>query len=135
MKQGSILLVEDDYLDVESVKRTFKKSNIHCSLHVAHNGADALEMLTGEKNRITPDIILLDINMPKMNGLEFVRIIKNYFSLKNIKIFIITTSGEEYDRIAAENVGVDGYILKPLDFKNPTSPDTERLMEEIQRLN
>ncbi len=117
----TILLIEDDYVDVESVKRSLKKINAPHILHVAHNGADALEMLTqtnNEANKMSPDVILLDINMPKMNGLEFLRIIRNYYSLKNIKIFIITTSEEEFDKIAADALGVDGYITKPLDFKN-----------------
>ena len=128
----TILLIEDDYLDVESVKRTLKKSNIDHILHVAHNGVDALNMLTRDENKIAPDVILLDINMPKMNGLEFLQIIKNYYSLKNIKIFIITTSSEEYDKISAEHLGISGYILKPLDFKNASYPDILKLLDELK---
>lgn len=128
----TILLIEDDYLDVESVKRTFKKSNIDHALHVAHNGVDALNMLTRDENKVTPDIILLDINMPKMNGLEFLQIIKNYYSLKNIKIFVITTSSEEYDKISAEHLGISGYILKPLDLKNTLYPDVMKLLNELK---
>jgi CheY-like chemotaxis protein len=131
MKHNTILLVEDDYVDVESIRRTLRKGNINHTLHVAHNGVDALAMLTTDKNKITPDIILLDINMPKMNGIEFLGIIKNYYSLKNIKIFIITTSAEEYDKIATQNLGVAGYILKPLNFKDRASADTLKLMEEL----
>ena len=130
----NILLIEDDYLDVESVKRALKKISIDFDLHVAHNGVDGLAMLTGdEKERIVPDLILLDINMPKMNGIEFLRIIKNYYSLKNIKTFILTTSAEEYDKILTENLGVHGYIIKPLDFKKPGTQDTLRLLEELMR--
>jgi len=131
MKQRTILLVEDDYLDVESVKRSLKKSNIAHTLHVAHNGVDAIEMLTRETDRVSPDVILLDINMPKMNGIEFLGIVKSYYSLKNIKIFIITTSAEEYDKMAAHNLGVAGYILKPLDLKNTRAGDTEKLLAEL----
>jgi CheY-like chemotaxis protein len=128
----TILLIEDDYLDVESVKRTLKKANIEHILHVSHNGADALNMLTRDENKIVPDIILLDINMPKMNGLEFLQIVKNYYSLKHIKIFIITTSSEEYDKISAEHLGVAGYILKPLDFKITSYPDVIKLISELK---
>ena len=137
MKQKTILLIEDDYLDVTSVKRALKKLNVNHTLHVAHNGVDALAILNGnspDEIKVLPDIILLDINMPKMNGLEFLRIIKNYFSLNSIKIFIMTTSSDEYDKIAAQNLGVTGYILKPLDFdnkKNGSSLDTMNLMTEL----
>jgi CheY-like chemotaxis protein len=131
MKTNTILLVEDDYLDVESVKRALKKQQISHELHIAHNGVDALNMLTREEHKIIPDIILLDINMPKMNGIEFLRIIKNYYSLKNIKIFMITTSAEEYDQISAQNLGVSGYILKPLNFNDPKSKDSIKLMEAM----
>jgi CheY-like chemotaxis protein len=118
MTQKKILLIEDDYLDVISVQRTLKKINAEHELFVAHNGVDGLAMLTGntpDSTKLQPDVILLDINMPKMNGMEFLRIVKNYYSLSNIRIFILTTSAEEYDRIAAENLGVSGYILKPFD--------------------
>ncbi|MDF2437886.1 MAG: chemotaxis protein CheY [Bacteroidota bacterium] len=128
MKHTEILLVEDDYLDVESVKRTLKKNNVSHKLHVAHNGVDAIEMLTKDEKRIIPNVILLDINMPKMNGIEFLGIIKSYYSLKNIQIFIITTSAEEYDKMATSNLGISGYILKPLDLKNKKSDDTEKLL-------
>src|SRR3954464_9401593 len=100
MKQKTILLVEDDYLDVISVKRALKKLDVPHIIYVAHSGADALAMLNGnDGSKIAPDIILLDMNMPKMNGLEFLGIIKNYYSLKNIKVFITTTSSEEYDKV------------------------------------
>ena len=129
MKTKTILLVEDDYLDVESVKRALKKIKSEHVLHVAHNGADALTLLTSEENKIIPDIILLDINMPKMNGLEFLRIIKNYSRLKSIKIFVITTSEEEYDKSTVEHLGVSGYILKPLTFNEKMSEHQRKLLE------
>jgi CheY-like chemotaxis protein len=127
----TILLIEDDYLDVESVKRSFKKLDMTHILHVAHNGVDAINMLTRDDDKISPDIILLDINMPKMNGLEFLQIIKNYYSLKNIQIFIITTSSEEYDKISTEHLGIAGYILKPLDFKQTGASDVKKLMQTL----
>lgn len=131
-----ILLIEDDYLDVESVKRVLKKLGVPHELFIAHNGADGLALLTGNnpgQTKIIPDIILLDINMPKMNGIEFLGIIKSYYSLNSIKTFILTTSSEEYDRIASENLGVHGYILKPLNFKATGSKDSMALLEEIMR--
>jgi CheY-like chemotaxis protein len=134
MKEKSILLVEDDYLDVTSVKRALKKLNVEHALHVVHNGADALDLLNGTENKskIFPDIILLDINMPKMNGLEFLRVIKNYYTFNNIKIFIMTTSAEEYDKLAAQNLGIAGYILKPLDFNySDSNTDIESLRQAL----
>ncbi len=130
----TVLLIEDDYLDIESVKRAFKKLNVDCDLHVAHNGADGLALLTGsasQNTRITPDIIILDINMPKMSGIEFLRIVKNYYSFKNIKIFILTTSMEEYDKFSTETLGIDGYIIKPLSFTAPVSPETAKFIDAL----
>lgn len=131
----NILLVEDDYLDVESVKRALKKLNFEHNLYVAHNGVEALGMLTSEHNKIVPDIILLDLNMPKMNGMEILAIIKSYFSLNSIKIFILTTSDEEYEKISAQNLGVTGYIIKPLNFGPKDSGDTSILKNELLDLN
>jgi CheY-like chemotaxis protein len=137
MNSKTILLVEDDYLDVTSVKRSLSKLNIDYELHVAHNGVDALALLNGNSpdgTKIKPDIIILDLNMPKMNGIEFLGIIKNYYSLKSIKVFVMTTSSEEYDRAAAENLGITGYILKPLDFeksKDLPASSTYQLMSEL----
>ncbi len=130
----TILLIEDDYLDIESMKRVLIRLKIEYDLHIAHNGVDGLAMLTGnvpERKKIIPDIIILDINMLKMNGMEFLRIIKNYYSLQNIKTFILTTSAEEYDKFAAENLGVHGYILKPLNFKDTSSKDSLALLTEL----
>lgn len=121
-----ILLVEDDYLDVKSVKRAFGKLNIEHEIVVAHNGVDALAILNGNAEggvKLVPDVILLDLNMPKMNGLEFLRIIRNYYSLKNISVFVTTTSSEEYDRVSAKGIGISGYILKPLDFEAKKKDD------------
>src|SRR4051812_15040099 len=113
-RHKQILLVEDDYLDVISVQRALGKLNGEYTLHVAHNGTEALTMLMGgaaNTPALNPDIILLDINMPKMNGLEFLAIIKKYYSLSNIKVFMMTTSAEHYDKAAAQKFGISGYIL------------------------
>ena len=137
MNKKTILLVEDDYLDVTSVKRSLSKLTIDYELHIAHNGVDALALLNGNSPdgiKIKPDIIILDLNMPKMNGMEFLGIIKNYYSLKSIKVFVMTTSSEEYDRAAAENLGITGYILKPLDFeksKDAHASSTYQLLSEL----
>lgn len=117
----NLLLVEDDEVDVMNVKRAFKKNNITNPLFVASNGIEALEMLRGgevvAKIVPSPKIILLDINMPKMNGIEFLTELRKDDVLKSISVFIMTTSNEDKDRIEAYNLNVAGYILKPLNFE------------------
>ncbi|OAB27195.1 Response regulator receiver domain-containing protein [Flavobacterium fryxellicola] len=115
-KLVNILLVEDDEVDVMNVKRAFSKNNIMNPLFVAGNGVEALEML---ENHIIPlpKIIILDINMPKMNGIEFLKIMRENEILKNISVFVMTTSNEDSDKINAYNLNVAGYILKPLSFE------------------
>jgi CheY-like chemotaxis protein len=115
-KLVNILLVEDDEVDVMNVKRAFSKNNIKNPLFVAGNGVEALEML--ENNIVPlPKIIILDINMPKMNGIEFLKVMRADEKLKNISVFVMTTSNEDSDKIKAYNLNVAGYILKPLSFE------------------
>lgn len=113
----TILLVEDDEVDAMSVKRAFKKVRIKNPLYLAENGLDALAKLRGEgaeKIFPTPRIILLDINMPKMNGIEFLKELRADPELKSISVVMLTTSNEERDKVAAYNLNVAGYILKPV---------------------
>ncbi|MGO4820731.1 MULTISPECIES: response regulator [unclassified Flavobacterium] len=115
-KLVNILLVEDDEVDVMNVKRAFSKNNIKNPLFIAGNGVEALEML--ENNIVPlPKIIILDINMPKMNGIEFLKVMRADEKLKNISVFVMTTSNEDSDKIKAYNLNVAGYILKPLSFE------------------
>ena len=128
-----ILLVEDDEVDIMNVKRAFMKNKIQNPLHVAHNGLEALAMLRGnkaegiEKIDPMPKVILLDINMPKMGGLEFLQEIRNDPNLRSISVFVMTTSDEESDKVTAYNFNVAGYILKPLSF--------ERFVQAVSILN
>lgn len=112
----SILLVEDDEVDVMNVKRAFSKNNIKNPLFVAGNGVEALEMLHNTLVPL-PRIIILDINMPKMNGIEFLKLLRKDEKLKSISVFVMTTSNEESDKINAYHLNVAGYILKPLSFE------------------
>jgi CheY-like chemotaxis protein len=114
-KLVNILLVEDDEVDVMNVKRAFSKNNIKNELYVAGNGVEALYMLRTVINPI-PKIIILDINMPKMNGIEFLEELRADENLKNISVFVMTTSNEDSDKIDAHNFNIAGYILKPLSF-------------------
>ncbi|MBL0097783.1 MAG: response regulator [Bacteroidetes bacterium] len=117
----NILLVEDDSVDVMNVQRAFKKNNITNPLHIAFNGVEALNMIRGSNGRPKlnpkPRIILLDINMPKMNGLEFLRELRNDPELKSTTVFVMTTSNDDQDKVEAYRLNVAGYILKPLSFE------------------
>lgn len=117
----NILLVEDDEVDVMTVQRAFKKGTINNPLYLAGNGIEALAMLRGEPGypaEIPNDrrIILLDLNMPKMNGLEFLQVLRADPKLRHIPVIVLTTSNEEQDRVRAYNLNVAGYILKPIAF-------------------
>ena len=122
-KVVNILLVEDDQLDVIDMKRTLEKMHILNNMVVAKNGEDALRILNDRERsaEANPDIVLIDINMPKMNGLEFLSTIRKMDEWKDLKCFIITTSDEKVDRTAAKELGISGYIVKPLKLNNPSS--------------
>ena len=117
-RQLNILLVEDDEVDVMNVQRAFKKNNIANPLFLASNGLEGLDLLRG--NTIPRDrrIILLDLNMPKMNGIEFLRELRRDPALNLTPVIVLTTSNDERDRIEAYNLNVAGYILKPVTLTN-----------------
>ena len=114
----NLLLVEDDEVDVMNVKRAFIKNNITNPLYVASDGIEALKMLRGQNETLNVPkqrrIILLDLNMPKMSGLEFLEALRADSDLKSIPVIILTTSDEDRDRIKAYNLNVAGYLLKPV---------------------
>lgn len=124
MKKNTILLVEDDELDVISVERSLRKLDMQYELHTAHNGKEALLLLTRTGAAIAPDVILLDLNMPKMNGVEFLKILRKDEVLKDIKVFVMTTSTEIVDRTITEQLGISGYIIKPLNYDNTKRTDS-----------
>jgi CheY-like chemotaxis protein len=126
----NILLVEDDQLDAIDIRRSLDKMKIFYHLHVAKNGEEALAMLNSEQGW-HPDVALIDINMPKMNGFEFLSAIRADEKWKNLKSFIITTSDEKIDRETAKRLGVSGYIIKPLKLNNATSLDAFNLMIDL----
>lgn len=130
-KMVNILLVEDDEIDAMSVKRAFKKTNIGNPLFHAGNGIEALDMLRGtagvEKITPQPAIILLDLNMPRMNGIEFLTQLRADPQLRAISVVVLTTSNEDRDKVAAYNLNVAGYILKPV--------EPEKFIETVGTLN
>jgi CheY-like chemotaxis protein len=115
----NILLVDDDDVDVMNVQRAFKRNNIINPLFIAHNGEEALELLRSDGPEGIPRdrrLVLLDLNMPKMNGLEFLRAIRDDPELHNLTVIVLTTSDDERDKVEAYNLNVAGYIVKPVTF-------------------
>jgi CheY-like chemotaxis protein len=112
----NILLVDDDEVDVMTVKRAFFKANITNQVFVATNGVDALEMLRSEAIPPGRRLVLLDLNMPRMNGIEFLREVRKDPKLANLTVVVLTTSNEDRDRVDAFQLNVAGYLLKPVTF-------------------
>ncbi|MGJ4892392.1 response regulator [Bradyrhizobium sp. HKCCYLR20261] len=121
----TILLVDDDEGDARSVQRAFKSARIINPLLRANDGADALDILRGTNGKTklsSPYILLVDINMPRMTGIEFVSEIRRDDGLKRSIVFMLTTSSRDEDKVASYNLNVAGYILK------------ERVGENFQKL-
>lgn len=114
----TILLVEDDEVDVMNVRRSFKKNNIANPLHVASDGIEALAMLRAGTLPRERRLVLLDLNMPRMSGIEFLRELRADPDLRSTPVVVLTTSNEERDRIEAYDLNVAGYILKPVTLAN-----------------
>lgn len=111
-----ILLVEDDDVDVMNVKRAFEKNRILNPLYVAGNGLEALSMLRDTKVPQTRRLVLLDLNMPGMGGIDFLRELRADPKLRATPVVVLTTSGDEKDRIDAYDFNVAGYLRKPVEF-------------------
>jgi CheY-like chemotaxis protein len=110
-----ILLVEDDEVDVLTIERALKKKRVVNDLAVAKDGIEALELLRGtdgQEKVVRPNIILLDLNMPRMNGLEFLDEIRKDPELRDSIVFVLTTSNSDEDRCQAYAKNIAGYILK-----------------------
>ncbi len=111
-----ILLVEDDTVDTMTVTRALKEIHVTNRVINAGNGKEALEYLRNADNE-KPCIILLDLNMPKMNGIEFLKIAKQDDLLKMIPVVVLTTSKEEQDKVNSFKLCVAGYMIKPVDYQ------------------
>lgn len=110
-----ILLVEDDTVDAMMVKKAFRQLKIEHPLIIKENGEQALEWLK-ENSEKPPGLILLDLNMPRMNGLEFLKIAKSDDTLKMIPVVVLTTSEDQQDRIESFTHSVAGYMIKSFDY-------------------
>lgn len=110
----NILLIEDDTIEVMKLNRTVSSLKLNHKIIEAANGEEALVKLRSEK--YDPDIILLDLNMPKMNGIEFLRILKGDTNINHIPIIVLTTSNNKKDLLSCYKIGISGYISKPLKY-------------------
>jgi CheY-like chemotaxis protein len=114
----NILLVEDDEIDVMNVKRAFQQNHISNPLFVAADGVEALEMLRSGQVPKHRRMVLLDLNMPRMNGIEFLRELRADPDLSATSVVVLTTSKDDQDKTDAYDLNVAGYLLKPVTFSN-----------------
>ena len=112
----NILLVDDDEVDVMNVRRAFQKAHITNPLFVAHDGVEALELLRRNEFPCDRRLVLLDLNMPRMNGIEFLRALRGDPALHATPVVVLTTSDDERDKVDAYDLNVAGYLLKPVTF-------------------
>jgi len=112
----NILLVEDDIVDVMNVKRAFQQSHIVNPLFIASDDIEALSMLRAGQVPTDRRLVLLDLNMPRMNGIELLRELRSDPALQATPVVVLTTSDDDRDKIDAYNLHVAGYLLKPVTF-------------------
>lgn len=111
-----ILLIEDDTIEVMKLERTLSKVETKHNIVKASNGEEALEILnSGQK---LPDIILLDLNMPRMSGIEFLEVVKDDMILQYLPTIILTTSENRADLLRCYQLGIAGYVIKPLKYED-----------------
>lgn len=112
-----ILLIEDNPMDVDLTRRAFIRHNLNNPLQVARDGQEALDLIekwkTGEA---IPVVILLDLKLPKISGLEVLRVIRAHPDFRTIAVVILTSSAEDRDIHEAYSLGANSYIVKPVDF-------------------
>lgn len=111
-----ILLVEDDVVDIMTVRRALKDLRINVPLMTAHNGEEAIRILESIEDK--PTLILLDLNMPVMSGREFLKKVKSDTTLRRIPVVILTTSGEREDKRECFDLSAAGYMIKPVGYPN-----------------
>jgi CheY-like chemotaxis protein len=114
----NILLVEDDQVDVMNVKRAFERNRIANPLFVAGDGLEALEMLRSGRVPNSRRLVLLDLNMPRMNGIEFLQELRRDSELQHTPVVVLTTSNDDRDKIKAYDFNVAGYLVKPVTFSS-----------------
>jgi CheY-like chemotaxis protein len=121
-----VLLIEDDDLDARAVRRAFEELDVACPLARVSDGEEAMAWL-GDLSNATPAFILLDLNLPVMSGIEFLRAAKADERLRHIPVVVLTTSRLEADKLASFDLSVAGYMVKPVDYR--------QLVEVIRVIN
>lgn len=116
LKNSAILLVEDDDVDAMTVRRAFRELKVTNPLVQRSNGEAAIEYLRSAPQD-APCLIMLDLNMPVMNGIEFLQVVKQHPLWRRIPAVVLTTSEEEQDKIASFDLSVAGYMTKPVDYR------------------
>ena len=111
-----LFLIDDDEVDVENVRRSVASGSSNYELAVAFDGREALEMLERGELDVHHTIVLLDLNMPRMNGIEFLRAIRASAEFRSLPVVVLTTSDDERDKVEAYELNVAGYILKPVTY-------------------
>ena len=125
-----VLVVEDNPNDVAIIKRAMRKSDVKCELYFARDGAEALDFLYQQgdfEDAPRPDLILLDLNLPKIKGLEVLAKVKADEHLRRLPVIVLTISEREEDMVKAYDSGAASYMTKPVDSK-----DFERLIQTVQ---
>jgi len=118
IKNNPILLIEDNPIDLDLTLRAFASRKITNKIEIARDGEEALAFLPKwDKGATKPSVILLDLNLPKINGLEVLKILKSHPEYKTIPVVILTTSSQSSDMETAYLLGVNSYIVKPVSFE------------------
>ena len=112
-----ILIVEDDVVDAMTVQRSLKELQVSNKVIVVENGEEALAFLRDPEQE-PPCILLLDLKMPRMNGIELLQVLKRDATLKRIPVVVLTTSKDEHDKMQCFELGVAGYLVKPVDYQH-----------------
>ncbi len=112
----NIILIEDDTVDVMNVRRAFERGKITNPLWVAGDGVEGLDLLRGSEVPRERRLVLLDLNMPRMNGIEFLRELRADVGLRSTPVVVLTTSNDDRDKVDAYDLNVAGYLLKPVTF-------------------
>ena len=115
-----VLLVEDNPADADLMRETIEMSKLHLDLSVVKDGVEAIQYLRGEgayANAARPDLILLDLNLPRMNGRQVLASVKGDADLRGIPVVVLTSSGAEQDIVQSYNLGANCYVIKPVDLK------------------
>lgn len=116
VRATNILLVDDDIVDIMNVKRAFERGHIDNPLWTASDGLEGLAVLRGDQMPAERRVVLLDINMPRMNGIEMLRELRADPALHMTPVVMLTTSNDDRDRVEAYRLNVAGYLLKPVTF-------------------